>query len=95
MWDVGDRIGKFRTKLVKCSFGLMGQSADEGAWPSLYAATSDEVQTGHYYGPSGLGERKGLPAEATAAPWAKDENTARRLWQWTEEAVGASVIPMA
>lgn len=84
----GDRIGAFRARLVKRLFGLMGQTAAEGAWPTLYAATSDEVQTGRYYGPSGAGERKGLPAEATAAAWAKDEAIARHLWQLSEEAVG-------
>ena len=69
-----------------------GQSPDEGAWPMLYAATSSKAESGVYYGPSGPGERKGLPDEAAAAPYAKDEANARMLWEISEELTGVRYL---
>jgi hypothetical protein len=32
---------------------LMSQSGADGAWPTLFAATSTEARSGGYYGPGG------------------------------------------
>lgn len=86
----GDRANPFVRKLAKQMFGLIGQSAEQGAWSIIYAATSDDVQSGFYYGPGGAGERKGVPAQAKIAPHASNRDNAERLWQIIEELVGVT-----
>ena len=57
----------------------------KGAWPTIYAAISSDVQSGVYYGPDGAGERRGIPAPAKIAPQASDRENAARLWMISEE----------
>jgi NAD(P)-dependent dehydrogenase (short-subunit alcohol dehydrogenase family) len=61
------------------------QEAAQGALPTLYAATSPEATGGGYYGPDGLGELTGLPASARVSRRARDERTATRLWEVSEQ----------
>lgn len=66
-----------------------GQSAEGGAWPTLYAATMPEVTPGGFYGPDGLGETRGAPAPAKIHKAGLNEANARKLWQVSEELTGA------
>ncbi len=66
------------------------QPAAQGAWPTLYAATSPQAQGGHYYGPNRLGETRGYPAEAAIPTPARDVAAATRLWQESERLTGSS-----
>nr|BAO66515.1 retinol dehydrogenase [Streptomyces sp. MJ635-86F5] len=59
---------------------LFLKSADEGAQPSLHAATSTEVQGGEYYGPG--------PERVTPSGNALDDAAAERLWEASEELTG-------
>lgn len=88
----GDRANPVIRKVAKTMFGIIGQSAVEGAWPLIYAATSTDVQNGTYYGPGGAGERKGSPKQAKIAPHAADRGNAKRLWEMTEVLLGLSSI---
>ena len=81
----GDRANPVIRCIAKTMFGVIGQSAAEGAWPTIYAVTSDDVQSGVYYGPGGAGERRGIPAPAKIAPQASDRENAERLWTISEE----------
>ena len=75
-------------KLLMLLFNPFLQNANMGALPQLYAATAPGVQGGDYYGPNGLLEISGYPATA-GFPWAaKNEDTARRLWQESEKLTG-------
>jgi len=67
---------------------FMYQSAEAGAQPILYAATSADAKPGGFYGPANLGELKGPPAEAKIPAAAQDTETARKLWQISEELAG-------
>jgi len=60
------------------------QSAADGAWPTLYAATSPGAVGGGYYGPSHMLEMRGPPKVAFVAKKARDVETARRLWELSE-----------
>ncbi|MBR0663106.1 SDR family NAD(P)-dependent oxidoreductase [Roseomonas hellenica] len=60
------------------------QPADQGALPTLFAATSPEARGGTYYGPDKMSEMRGHPAEAKVPPLAKDAAAAARLWQISE-----------
>ena len=62
----------------------------QGALPTLYAATSLEVQKGQYYGPDGEKELIGFPTHAFINEIARDKNKAKRLWDFAEDVTGIS-----
>lgn len=55
-------------------------TAAAGAWPSLLAATGEEVKGGDYYGPSKRKESAGPAAPARMAKRALNEEVAQKLW---------------
>src|ERR1700744_49657 len=69
---------------------LFGQSAADGARPILFAATSPDAKPGAYYGPGGLGEVRGPPAQALIMPQARDAATAAKLWDVSAMLTGGS-----
>jgi NAD(P)-dependent dehydrogenase (short-subunit alcohol dehydrogenase family) len=77
-------------QLMKVSNRLIAQSAETGALPQLYAAADPGAQSGRFYGPGGLGEMRGYPAEVQPTATAKDEETARRLWELSERLTGVT-----
>ncbi len=67
---------------------LFGMKPWKGALPTLYAATSAEVTAGGYYGPHGWQQMWGYPKAVESTDAAKDADTARRLWNMSEEMTG-------
>ncbi len=67
---------------------LFAQSADMGALPTLYAATVEDLSSGSFVGPDGFRGGRGHPHLVTAAGKAYDEETARRLWDVSEQLTG-------
>jgi len=67
---------------------LLGQSAELGALPTLYAAVYPDLPGGSFIGPDGFMEQRGHPHVVTAASKAYDEDVARRLWEVSEELTG-------
>ncbi|GIF53002.1 short subunit dehydrogenase [Asanoa ferruginea] len=65
--------------------GLIGQSVEDAARPSLYAATDADVQSGGYYAPTGPFEGRGLPGPAKVPAAALDPAVRKRLWDGSEE----------
>ncbi len=65
--------------------GLFFQSARMGALPILRAATDPQATGGQYYGPDGKNERKGYPVIVSSSTESHDEETARGLWERSEE----------
>jgi NAD(P)-dependent dehydrogenase (short-subunit alcohol dehydrogenase family) len=75
-------------KLVAGTVGrLMRQSGDDGALPTLYAATRD-LPGASYVGPSGRGEQRGAPTLVGRSPEAADPALARALWDLSAELTG-------
>ncbi|WP_067568402.1 oxidoreductase [Nocardia acidivorans] len=64
---------------------LFAQSAEMGALPTLYAATAAGVRPGGYYGPTGLRGMRGHPGPSGSTAASRDEVTARRLWELSEQ----------
>jgi NAD(P)-dependent dehydrogenase (short-subunit alcohol dehydrogenase family) len=64
---------------------FFGQSAAEGARPTLFAATSPRAKPGAYYGPGGFGELRGAPGPALIMPQARNVAEAARLWDISEK----------
>lgn len=61
----------------------------QGALPSLFAATSETVKGGDYYGPDGEREQSGYPALSKLLTGAEqDEGQAAKLWKYTEDITG-------
>jgi len=65
----------------------MGQSARQGAWPTLYAATED-LPGGSYAGPGGFAETRGAPKLVGRTAEASDPVLAQQLWTASEELTG-------
>ena len=68
---------------------VLAQSDTMGALPTLYAATAD-IPGGTYIGPDGFRHMRGHPAVDHPASQALDLETARRLWDLSEQLTGVS-----
>jgi NAD(P)-dependent dehydrogenase (short-subunit alcohol dehydrogenase family) len=68
-------------QLMKLSNRLFAQSAEMGALNELYAAVDPAAESGKLYGPDGFGEMRGYPTELQPVASARNEETARRLWE--------------
>jgi NAD(P)-dependent dehydrogenase (short-subunit alcohol dehydrogenase family) len=68
---------------------VIAQSEEMGALPTLYAATQDLPGDG-YVGPDGFQEQRGHPKLVGRAGAARDEETARRLWELSEKLTGVA-----
>ena len=66
---------------------VVAQSAERGALPTLYAATAD-IPGGSFVGPDGFQEMRGAPTLVKPTRAARDPDTARRLWEVSEELTG-------
>lgn len=69
---------------------MMAQTPVEGSWPTLMAATSDDVRGGQYCGPSGLMEMSGPARIVPSSARSHDDEMARELWDKSEELTGVT-----
>jgi NAD(P)-dependent dehydrogenase (short-subunit alcohol dehydrogenase family) len=69
-------------------FGLLLNSAAQGAWPALQAAADPAAEPGGYYGPQRFGETSGRSGEAARTQQARDPQLAKRLWDISVELTG-------
>ncbi|WP_254273102.1 oxidoreductase [Haloarcula marina] len=75
---------------MKVANALLGQSAEKGALPMLYAATADDVLGGEFVGPDGLMDMRGYPEFQRSNAASYDEDDADRLWTVSEAATGVT-----
>ena len=76
--------------VMKVSNAVIAQSDDMGALPTLFAATQPGLAGGTFVGPDGPGEQRGYPTIVKPSGRARDEDSARRLWQVSEELTGVA-----
>lgn len=76
--------------LMKVLTPLIAQNPVRGALPTLYAATSDEVQGGDYIGPDGFYEAFGYPGPASSTRRSRNPEIARKLWEVSEQLTGVT-----
>jgi NAD(P)-dependent dehydrogenase (short-subunit alcohol dehydrogenase family) len=81
-------LSKLTAPAWSISNHLFGQSPVGGALPTLYAATEPDLPGGSLIGPSGFASMRGAPTLETPSGRALDEETARRLWEVSEELTG-------
>ncbi|MEM6585821.1 MAG: oxidoreductase [Pseudomonadota bacterium] len=70
---------------------VLGQPQTRGAWPTVLAATDERAVSGGYYGPTGFFDMRGSVGDAIIERRARNEVTAARLWQVSEELVGETL----
>ena len=87
----GGLMGALGT-LTKPMMGLVMQSADMGALPTVRAAVDADANGGDYYGPDALMEQRGLPKKVSSTGAARDVRAAARLWTVSEELTGVSYL---
>jgi NAD(P)-dependent dehydrogenase (short-subunit alcohol dehydrogenase family) len=80
------RIERFGSAVLN---RVYAQSAEQGALPTLYAATAD-IAGASFVGPDGFQEMRGKPKVVTPTRAARDPQTARRLWDVSEELTGVA-----
>jgi NAD(P)-dependent dehydrogenase (short-subunit alcohol dehydrogenase family) len=66
---------------------LFAQDAEAGAQPTIYAAVAD-IPGNSYAGPDGFQELRGKPTLVGRTAAAQDADTARRLWDVSEQLTG-------
>jgi NAD(P)-dependent dehydrogenase (short-subunit alcohol dehydrogenase family) len=69
---------------------VLGQSDTMGALPQLYAATMPDVMADEYWGPDSFREQRGHPTRVGRSAEARNEGSARELWQRSEELTGVT-----
>ncbi|EMA63914.1 oxidoreductase [Halorubrum lipolyticum] len=72
---------------MKAANALLGQDAEIGVEPMLYAATAD-VDGGAYVEPGGLLNMRGHPTVGRSNDASYDREDARRLWEYSTDATG-------
>lgn len=87
-----DHVGWW-ARLFRPVAGLLLQSAESGALPTLRAATDPHAAGGQYYGPTGRKETTGPPELTTSTPLSHDQEIAARLWELSERLTGVSYPP--
>jgi len=76
--------------LMRALERFIGQSAEMGALPLLYAATEPDLPGGVFVGPDGPFEVSGHPRLVEPSHRARDAAVARRLWEESERLTGVS-----
>ncbi|GGD31190.1 oxidoreductase [Croceicoccus pelagius] len=84
--DLGRHVGI--ANLAMKFVGKVLNTAEQGAWPTLQAATDPEVVNGDYYGPRGLREMSGPSGPAFLTRLARDPGAGEWLWQRSVELTG-------
>ena len=82
------RGSQLRINLAERVSAAVGQPAEQGAWPVLYAATMPDVVGGDYLVPDGLAQLRGRPVRAATSRRARDAALARSLWEDSEALTG-------
>ncbi|MFE2676664.1 oxidoreductase [Streptomyces hygroscopicus] len=64
------------------------QSPEQGALPTLYAATGPDVRQDDFFGPPLQGLWRGSPVRSARAKWTLSDRTGRGLWAASERLTG-------
>nr|WP_296767927.1 oxidoreductase [Rhodococcus sp. (in: high G+C Gram-positive bacteria)] len=87
------RTESFQDSLMSVGGRFVAQTAEMGALPELYAATSPEVTGGLYIGPDGRSELRGYPTIVGPNGRARDRAVASALWDKSERLTGVRFAP--
>ncbi|MGI5218922.1 SDR family oxidoreductase [Nocardia sp. CA-290969] len=91
LYAAGPNLGRTRPSPQKAvmstlkRLGMFVHGIDDGVQPILYAAIGGESHGGGFYGPNGIGEFTGSPAELPVYRSARDTEAAVELWAASEQ----------
>lgn len=74
---------------------LLAQSAEQGAWPSLRAATDPGARGGDFFGPGRYGGTRGRPVRAQMSAAARDTDDAAWLWDRSVQLTGVGYAELS
>ena len=86
-------LTRYMPRLLSAATNLMQpllNTAAAGAWPTLCAATSDQVEGGDYYGPAKRAETAGPAVKVRSNRASRDKQVATRLWDLSIEMTGVN-----
>lgn len=88
-----DSAGRFSlTGFARAALPFIFPSAAQEALPALFAATSDKVRGGAYYGPESLDLAGDYISETPIPAAAQNKATRARLWNLAEDLTGKSYV---
>ncbi len=90
--DSGMIGSHLRSGFFKLTNFLVAQTGEDGARPTLYAATASGVEQGAFFGPSGLLKLRGSPVPDTPGKKRIAAEVANRLWNVSESLCGLKFI---
>lgn len=67
---------------------FFAQKVEVGTLPTLRAAVDPEARSGDYFGPSGFSEMRGTPVKVDSNARSHNRESARKLWELSEELTG-------
>ncbi len=94
LFKIGNGKGLARAAevVLQTSLGVLFASAEDGALPTVFAATSPDAAGGGYYGPQGFQEmRGGDVGPAFVSATAQDAAAQKRLWDICADLTGVSL----
>jgi NAD(P)-dependent dehydrogenase (short-subunit alcohol dehydrogenase family) len=86
----GGIFAAVNTGVMKLTNHIVAQSAEDGALPTLYAATFPDLAGGTFVGPDGFMEMRGSPQPVGSSGAARNFEDARRLWRVSEQLTGVT-----
>lgn len=86
--DIGRNVPKWMYNIALPFMPLVTHTPDKGALPIVYAALGADVNGGDYFGPKGFLEMFGSTGKADSTPLSLNKETAKRLWDISEELTG-------
>lgn len=80
-----DGMSWIQSFLLKVLGPFLTHSNEKAAVPALYAALSNDVKGGDFFGPTGMSGLKGKLGVAKRSEYSKDEQVAAKLWDLSEK----------
>jgi RNA-directed DNA polymerase len=77
-------------RIMELGNRLFAQSSEDGALPTVHAATAPDVAGGDYFGPGGLFEMTGPPKKVRPSARGTDPESARRVWELSARLTGVT-----
>lgn len=92
----GARIAghRFTERVMQLGNRLAASTPDQGAAPTLYAATAPGVRPDSFFGPRVLYLR-GAPGPSWRAPWTMNDVAGERLWEASEHLTGVRYVALS
>ncbi len=83
--EIGKTGTSLTNRVIRTLFPVLARSADRGAAAVEHACLTS-VEGGEFFGPRWMAF--GTPRQETPSRRARDDDAARRLWEWSEETTG-------